>query len=97
MNKKPPTLPSILRALIFAALFLGATLAIRLLSPEYLSAELAQRLLGVMMGCVVIFYSNVVPKTLTPLTRMRCDPNTEQSIRRFTGWSLVLGGLGYAV
>lgn len=28
---------------------------------------------------------------------MRCSPATEQSIRRFTGISLVLGGLGFAL
>jgi hypothetical protein len=28
---------------------------------------------------------------------MRCDPAAEQSIRRFAGFSLVLGGLAYIV
>lgn len=27
---------------------------------------------------------------------MRCDPAIEQSLRRFSGWAIVLGGLGYA-
>lgn len=38
----------------------------------------------------------MVPKALTPFARLRCDPEKEQSPRRFTGWALVLGGLGYA-
>lgn len=38
-----------------------------------------------------------VPKALAPLIQMRCDPASEQAMRRFTGWTLALGGAGYAV
>jgi hypothetical protein len=37
-----------------------------------------------------------IPKALTPLASLRCDLATEQALRRFAGWALVLGGLGYA-
>ena len=29
------------------------------------------------------------------MARLRCSPAREQAARRFAGWSLVLGGLGY--
>ena len=51
---------------------------------------------GVLLGAVVTIYANEAPKALTPLLRMRCDPVAEQAMRRFTGWSLALGGIGYA-
>lgn len=92
-----PAARALTRGLIIAGLFLGAAVAIRLLSPEHLSHDLGQRLLGVMMGLVVAFYANAVPKALSPLILMRCDPAAEQAMRRFTGWSLTLGGAAYAV
>lgn len=85
------------RALISAALLLGIAAAGKLLTPTVISVEFAHRLLGIAMGCVVVMYANEVPKMLTPLTRMRSDPATEQSLRRFVGWSLVLGGIRYSL
>ncbi len=83
------------RSLVVAGLLLTASAALVLLSPEHLSETLARRLLGALLGAVVVSYANAVPKMLTPLARLRCDPSTEQAVRRFTGWTLVLGGLGY--
>jgi rhodanese-related sulfurtransferase len=83
-------------SLIIAGLFLQASIALKWLSPDTLSAEMAHRLMGVLMGAVVVFYANAVPKSLTPLVQMRCDPAAEQALRRFTGWSLALGGVAFA-
>lgn len=88
---------TISRGLILAGLLLAASVALKLLSPDYLSPELARRLLGVLMGTVVVVYANAVPKALSPLIQMRCDPAAEQAIRRFVGWGLALGGAAYAV
>lgn len=85
------------RAVIIAGLLLGASAAMRLLSPYYLNVEIARRLVGFMMGCIVVFYANVLPKQLKPLALLRCSPAKEQAIRRFTGISLVLGGTGFAL
>jgi len=85
------------RALIIAAGILAVSALLKLMSPEYISEELSRRLLGVLLGAAVLLYANAVPKALTPLARMRCNPATEQSLRRFTGWSLTLGGLMYAL
>jgi hypothetical protein len=34
---------------------------------------------------------------LVPLARLSCDPVREQTLRRFAGRVMVLGGLGYAL
>lgn len=97
MSKNSPAASQIGRALIIAAMILGVSALLKLVSPQYISEELSRRLLGVLLGIAVMLYANVVPKALTPLARMRCNAATEQSLRRFTGWSLTLGGLLYAV
>jgi hypothetical protein len=84
------------RALAGAAFILAASAVLRWASPGYIDIETAQRLTGVLLGLVVVVYANVIPKSLVALGRMRCDPAREQAARRFAGWSMVLGGLGYS-
>jgi peptidoglycan/LPS O-acetylase OafA/YrhL len=83
------------QSLIVAGLFLQASIALKLLTPDHLSHEVAQRLLGVMMGALVAFYANAAPKTLPSPTCRRLE--AEQRIRRFAGWALTLGGVGFAL
>lgn len=89
--------PGVGRGLVAGGLILAAAAALRLLSPGYVNPDLARRLLGVLLGAVVLMYANAIPKALTPLVQMRCDAAAEQRLRRFAGWMLALGGLGYAV
>jgi len=83
------------RALLAAALIIGTSAALKWAAPAWLSPEWAQRLTGALLGLVVVCYANVIPKSLTSLARLRCSPQAEQAARRFAGWSMVLGGLGY--
>jgi hypothetical protein len=83
------------RALFAATIVIAASAALNWAAPAYLSPAWALRLNGALLGCVVVFYANVIPKSLTSLVRLRCSPAAEQAARRFAGWSLVLGGLGY--
>jgi hypothetical protein len=83
------------RALLGAAIIVASSAALKWAAPEHLSLEWSQRLLGALLGLVVVFYANVIPKSLTSLGRLRCAPQAEQAARRVAGWSLVLGGLGY--
>jgi len=92
-----PAIRPLVHGLIVAALFLGVSATLRWLAPEYLSLDLVKRILGFLMGAVVVGYANAAPKTLSPYIRMRCDPAAEQAIRRFTGWTLALGGTAYAL
>ena len=63
-------------------------------APAYLDPEWARRLAGVLLGAIVVVYANAIPKALA--ARMRCaSPAADQAARRFAGWALVLGGLGY--
>jgi hypothetical protein len=74
-------------AILIAALLLCAALASRL---SGVAADMfGQRGLGVLMGAVVIVFANVIPKQSSSRLGM--------AIRRMAGWSLVLGGLGYAL
>ena len=81
-----------MRSLLGAFLLVMAAVALRHLSPSVISREISERLFGALMGAMVIAYSNAVPKALTPLARLQCDPAVEQSRRRFAGWTLALGG-----
>ena len=83
--------------LLGAALILGISGALAWATPAYVSDELARRLVAAMLGAVVVVYANAIPKTLTALARLRCSPEREQAARRFAGWSLVLGGVGYVL
>ena len=53
------------------------------------------RTLATLLLLTAALTANAAPKTLSPLTRMRCDPAAEQSIRRFSSWTLVLGVVAY--
>jgi hypothetical protein len=94
--KAPRTASPIAHGLVVAGLIIAASIALALASPEYVSDTLARRLLGGLLGVMVVLYANQVPKALTPLARLRCDPAKEQALRRFAGWALLVGGLGYA-
>jgi hypothetical protein len=82
------------RAVLGALFILGAAGLIAWASPAWLDPEWARRLAGAMLGGVVVVYANAIPKALSK--RMRCaSPAADQAARRFAGWALVLGGLGY--
>ncbi len=84
----------LLRALAMAGAMLLASFALNRASPAYISVDCAARVLGVMMGALVVMYANSAPKILPSLAGS-CSAQGEQTLRRFTGWALVLGGLGY--
>jgi len=49
------------------------------------------------MGVFLMFMGNSMPKTLTPLAKMRCNPASVQAFQRFAGWTWVLTGLGFSI
>jgi len=85
------------RPLLGAALILAVSGALAWAAPEHISDELKRRLVAAMLGAVVVIYANAIPKSLTALAQLRCSPEREQAARRFAGWSLVLGGIGYVL
>ena len=48
------------------------------------------------LGLFIAFTGNTLPKTLTPLSRLRCDPSRMQAVQRIAGWTWMLAGIGYA-
>jgi hypothetical protein len=83
----------LVRSLLGAAFVLAASALLAWLTPDYLSGEMRQRLTGALLGAIVVVYANAIPKAV--FARTRCAPTLAQAARRFTGWALVLGGLGY--
>ena len=84
------------RSLLAATLIIGVSAALAWLAPAYISTELSHRLLGAMLGAIVVVYSDAIPKALVARAKLRCPPAEDQATRRFAGWVLVLGGLGYS-
>ncbi|BDT58306.1 hypothetical protein MasN3_18000 [Massilia varians] len=92
--KPSSRLSHLCRAVLAAACILGASSLLTWAAPAYLDPEWARRLAGVLLGAIVVVYANAIPKALA--ARMRCaSPAADQAARRFAGWALVLGGLGY--
>ena len=50
-----------------------------------------------MCGLIVAWSGNTIPKTLTPLEQLACDPARHQARLRRAGWAFVLAGLGWAL
>lgn len=95
MNPSSRSWPRFLRDLLMATSLIGVALVLAFFRPAGMGATDAMRALGVLMGLMMVFYANEVPKRLPQVTR--CDPARQQSLRRFVGWMMVLGGLGYAI
>ena len=89
-------------ALIFVGLMLSVTLAAWLaaavgLIDDPLAHAIATRATSVFVGVFFVLRGNSLPKMLTPLSDIRCDPATLQTLRRRTGWAYVLAGFAYTV
>lgn len=85
----------LVRALLGAAFILGATALLNAMAPEHISPEWAQRLLGAMLGAVVVIYANSIPKAFTAMARSRRSAAQQQAAHRFSGWAMLLGGISY--
>jgi hypothetical protein len=83
----------IVRSLFGAGLLLTVSAVLAWLTPEYVSHDMSRRLMGVLMGALIVMYANDIPKAV--IARTRCAPAMAQAARRFIGWTLVLGGLAY--
>ena len=83
--------------LLFAAAYALLALSLTAIGRHYLDAATVVRMNGVLMGALLVAWANTVPKQLIPLAQLSCDPAREQALRRFAGWVMVLGGLGYAL
>lgn len=94
-SRRPGRWAEIAHGLFVAGLLIAAAVAIKLAQHGALGVEAGTRLFGALTGGVLIGCANAAPKALVPLIRMRCDPSAEQALRRFTSWTLCLGGIAY--
>lgn len=59
--------------------------------------EGVRRVTMVLVGGYLAFTGNAIPKSLTPLSQMRCDPARVASAQRFLGWTWTVTGLAFAL
>jgi hypothetical protein len=88
---------SIRNGIVFGVLIIIAALAARLAAAVGAHADdLSRRLPMIVLGLSFVFVGNAMPKMLTPLSALHCDPARVQALQRFAGWTWVLMGLAYA-
>jgi len=82
-----------------AALIMGLSLTVKLVEALGLTTDpdWSRRASLMGMGVFLMFMGNSMPKTLTPLAKMRCNPASVQAFQRFAGWTWVLTGLGFSI
>ena len=90
---------AIRRAIVFAGLMLAIALSVKLAAALGATAhdDLAERATMVILGAFIVVTGNALPKTLTPLSVLRCDAARAQTFHRFAGWAWVLSGLALSV
>lgn len=88
---------TIRNALILAGALIAFSLAMAWAnSAGHIDDETARRATQVAAGLIAVYFANLAPKTLEPLSA-GCEPSRVQALQRFSGWALVLGGLGYSL
>lgn len=89
---------SIRNGIVFGVLIIIAALAARLAAAVGASHadDLSRRLPMIVLGLSFVFVGNAMPKMLTPLSALQCEPSRVQALQRFAGWTWVLMGLAYA-
>jgi hypothetical protein len=86
---------SVVCAALILAVSLGATVAVALGALD--RADRAKPLTMALAGAFLMFIGNSIPKVLTPLSRLQCDPARVQAFQRLSGWTWVLAGCGLLV
>jgi hypothetical protein len=90
---------SIRSGVVFAGLIMVFSLAVKLATTlgAFDDVDLARRATMAIIGALFVFTGNAMPKTLTPLSALQCDPAKVQAFQRFAGWTWVLTGLAFAI
>ena len=74
---------------------LGAKLSVALGAVH--NCDVALRATMAIMGAFLAVTGNAIPKTLTPLATLHCDPAKVQAVQRLAGWTWTLAGLAVAI
>jgi hypothetical protein len=74
---------------------LSAKLAVALGAVGH--GDTALRVIMAITGVFLAVTGNAIPKTLTPLAALHCDPAKVQAAQRLAGWMWALAGLAVAI
>jgi len=86
----------LITALIVAGVLLGAAVLIRTAQHSgVIDADLAGRAMQALIGLMVAFYGNFIPKNLGRARGIESERRL-QPVLRASGWSFTLAGLAYA-
>lgn len=87
------------RGIVFAGVILVIPLGLKLAATfsPIAHSGVSQRAMMIIIGAFLVATGNALPKTLTPLSALRCDPVRAQAFQRFAGWTWVLAGLALAL
>ena len=82
-----------------AGLMLTMTLTAALAKSAGLLADVSagRRISMALLGAFFVVTGNAMPKRLTPLATMACNPSRVQAFQRFSGWIWVLTGVAYSL
>ncbi len=96
---RPDAAHSARSSIVFTALMLVIVLSAKLATTLGVleNGELLRRATMTIVGAFLIFTGNRLPKTLTPLATLQCDPARVQAFQRFAGWTWVLTGVAFAM
>jgi hypothetical protein len=77
-------------------LLLAFSLSAKFVGKTYgLDPSLVDRARNVFSGFVLLYFANMIPKLIGPALTEKCSKPSANSVRRFAGWALVLGAIGY--
>ena len=83
-------------AVILAGLLLAFSLTARLAGNLFdIETSLITRARNIFSGFVLFYFANMMPKMIGPALKGKCSNTAANSVRRFSGWVLALGALGY--
>jgi hypothetical protein len=85
----------IVTAGLILVISLGAKLAVALGAVHY--GDIALRATMAIAGAFLAVTGNAIPKTLTPLAALHCDPAKVQGVQCLAGWIWALAGLAVAI
>jgi hypothetical protein len=87
----------ILSGILFGLLFVVVALGLKWAAVHHIvSSDSPVRGIEVLMGLMIAFYGNAIPKTLQRFREGKGESGRLQSLRRTIGWLLTVGGLGFA-
>lgn len=85
----------IVTAGLILSISLGAKLVVALGAAH--GGDFALRATMAITGAFLAVTGNAIPKSLTPLAELHCDPAKAQAAQRLAGWMWALAGLAVAI